>query len=390
MSEPYDTDLDDAPDERSVYDSAKDQHSLGGCLAVVVAAAVLVGGAIFVVTKSTDALSGLFSSTSDFEGDGTGSVTVEVAPGAGAVVIGEALTAAGVVASVEAFTAAAEENPDARLIQPGTYELRNQMSGEAAVELLLDPESRVFETVTVREGLRLRAALDDIAAATGFDRQELQDLVDGGADLGLPSYAEGNAEGFLFPATYEVAPTTTPEQLLRAMVERFNQATAAVDLEGRAEDVGLTPYEVVIVASMLEGEVNRVEDMPLVAQVIYNRLEEGEVLGFDSTVHYAVCIDDPEAEGCNTGSVFTSSDDRDVDSPYNTYDNQGLPPGPISSPGEAALNAALSPAGGDVFYFVTVDLETGETRFAETANEHEANRDLLAEWCSTHEHSGCS
>jgi UPF0755 protein len=156
------------------------------------------------------------------------------------------------------------------------------------------------------------------------------------------------------------------------MVRRFEQAATTVDLGATAQARGLTEREVVTVASIIQREVRRETDMPAVAEVIYNRLSgacssngvPSGLLQMDSTVHYFTG---------DYGSVYTSDEQRATDDPYNTYLRPGLPPGPIASPGEAALRAAAAPSGGGYCYFVTVDLGTGETAFAVTQAEHEAN-----------------
>ncbi|WP_197512511.1 endolytic transglycosylase MltG [Tessaracoccus coleopterorum] len=126
-------------------------------------------------------------------------------------------------------------------------------------------------------------------------------------------------------------------------------------------------------ASIIASEVTKPEDQPMVASVIYNRLAQGMMLEMDSTVHYAVG---------KSGKVTTTAEDRADPSPYNTYMHKGLPPGPISNPGRTALAAALNPADSDALFFVTVNPETGDTRFAATLEEHNANVALFRQWCS--------
>jgi len=127
------------------------------------------------------------------------------------------------------------------------------------------------------------------------------------------------------------------------------------------------------VASIIEREVSRDEDRPKVARVIYNRLARGMRLEMDSTVHYIVN---------ESGKVFTSAEQRNIDSPYNTYLKKGLPPGPISAPGRKSLEAAVNPAEGDWLFFVAVNLDTGETEFNSDLNGHNASRDKLNQWCN--------
>jgi UPF0755 protein len=210
-----------------------------------------------------------------------------------------------------------------------------------------------------------------------FELEELQEALD---EADLPEYAEEDPEGFLFPATYDLRRDDTPETMLQAMINRFEQAERSLDLSASAQEHDLTLREVVTVASIIQREVRADADMARVASVIYNRLDgscanagvANNLLQMDSTVHYAV--DD-------YSSVFTSSEMRQVDSPYNTYQNPGLPPGPIASPGEAALEAAANPTDDAHCYFVTVNLESGETRFADTESEHDANVQELREYC---------
>jgi UPF0755 protein len=128
------------------------------------------------------------------------------------------------------------------------------------------------------------------------------------------------------------------------------------------------------IASLVQAEARDDEDFAKVSRVIYNRLEKSMPLQFDSTVHYAVGRD---------GKVSTSEEDRNVDSPYNTYRHPGLPPTPIMAPGEQAIKAALEPAEGDWLYFVTTNPDTGETKFAETFAEHQKNVAEFKEYCAT-------
>ncbi len=157
------------------------------------------------------------------------------------------------------------------------------------------------------------------------------------------------------------------------MVERFNEEAAQISIEQSAADLGVTPAELVTVASLVQAEAGTA-DMAKVAAVIYNRLDEGIALQFDSTLHYA--------DG-SRGDVVASEELRNIESPYNTYKYPGLPPGPIASPGTEALEAAANPADVSSLYFVTVNLATGETLFADTYREHLGNVDKYNEYCQT-------
>ncbi|HXR42083.1 MAG TPA: endolytic transglycosylase MltG, partial [Acidothermaceae bacterium] len=176
---------------------------------------------------------------------------------------------------------------------------------------------------------------------------------------GLPAYAKGKAEGFLFPATYNVTSSTTATSLLTQMVARYKQVSSGIGLEAAAAKLGLSPYQVVTIASLIEAEVKRPQDYSQVAEVIINRLHRGMKLELDSTVNYAL----------GTTKPLLSQSDLKVESAYNTYLHTGLPPGPIDSPGQAALQAALNPATGNLIYFVTVDPDTGETLFTNSLKQ---------------------
>ena len=290
-----------------------------------------------------------------YSGPGTGTATVVIAPGDSLRAMGEALVAAGVVSSASGFVEAASANPDAARIGPGTYTLRQQMGATEAVALLLDPASRVAARVVLPEGLRLKQSLRAASEGSGIPLEDFRAAIASPEDLGLPAWAKGEPEGFLFPATYEVPEGASAADVLRQFTDRFAKASADLDLAGRAARIGRTPYEVLIIASLVEAEV-KPEDFRKVAAVIENRLAAGMPLQLDASVAYGLGVTD----------LQLSSEQLATDTPYNTYARRGLPPTPINSPGEAAIEAALAPARGDWLYYVTVDPSTGETRFAKS------------------------
>lgn len=321
-------------------------------------AAVLVAGAVVLVLLVSGFLisRSLFGGSSDYPGPGEGSVAVEVPPGASLRAIGGVLAKADVVKTADAFVAAAEAEPRAQTIGPGRYAMREQMSGAGAVELMLDPASRIVNRIVIPEGSRLSAISAEVQKITGLPREQIDAALADPA-LGLPAYAPG-PEGYLFPATYEAAKDAAALTVLQAMTTRFAQAAGALDLEARAEAIGRTPAQIVTIASLLEAEA-KPEDFAKVSRVVYNRLAAGMPLQFDSTVNFVL----------NRSTIAVSIEDTKVDSPYNTYANKGLPPGPIGSPGEVALQAALAPEDGDWLYFVTVNPSTGETKFTSSYAE---------------------
>jgi UPF0755 protein len=288
----------------------------------------------------------------DFTGDGSGQVVVQVTKGETLRGIGEALTDAGVVRSVDAFTSAAAAEPRSKGIAPGGYLMRLGMSGEAAVAWMLDPASRDTSKVVVPEGLRMSQIVTAVAKATGLSDDAMQDALSRAPALGLPDGAEGVPEGYLFPATYEFPRGVSADEVVRTMIARSKQAAAEADLAHGAEALGLTPHQVLTVASLVQGE-SGIDDYPKVARVIYNRLAKDMKLQLDSTVNY----------GLGTSDLHLSAEQLASDTPYNTYVHAGLPPTPIGAPGQQAIEAALNPAKGKWLYFVTTDPAAGVTKF---------------------------
>lgn len=290
---------------------------------------------------------------SDFPGPGSGNAVVIVVRGDSISGIGNALTEAGVVASADAFVNAANANPKSKSIGPGKYTMLKEMSGQGAVEYMLDPKSRAASRLILPEGLRLNQSLEAASNATNIPVEQFNEAATHADQLGLPAYAKNQAEGFLYPASYDLAGDETADSTLSMVFERFAQASKQLDLEVKAAALGQTPFEIMTIASLVQAEGNPT-DYDKIARVIYNRLKLGMPLQFDTTVAY----------GLGITKVSLNAAELQKDTPYNTYVRKGLPAGPINSPGTAAINAALNPATGPWIYFVTVNLETGETKFA--------------------------
>ncbi len=318
-------------------------------LAVSLLAAAAYGGA-----RAYDSVFGI----ADYAGSGSASVLVQVKPGDSAADIGATLLSKQVVKSVKAFTTAAAKDPRSRTVQPGYYDLRLHMSGASALARLLDPAAKVRGRVTLPEGIPLSSVVDRLVRYTDLKRADLVAALQNPSVLGLPEYAGKHPEGFAFPATYDVEPGMGAVDALRMMTDKFGEVAAAIDLEARARQLGLTPYQVVIIASIIEDETAVDADRPKVARVVLNRLAKGMPLQLDSTVNYVR----------TEKKARLSLDDIGVESPYNTYQHTGLPPTPIGSPGEKALEAALSPAQGDWIYFITID-KAGNSLFTSSYQE---------------------
>lgn len=181
------------------------------------------------------------------------------------------------------------------------------------------------------------------------------------ANLKLPNDAEGNPEGYLFPATYPLGENPTPEKLLTAMVDTANKKFTGAPIAAGAQRNALNVYQAVTIASIVQAEAADEEDMGKVARVVFNRLERGMPLQMDSTINYAL----------GRSSLDTTTKDTKIDSPYNSYQRMGLPPTPIDNPGDEAMSAAINPTPGDWLYFVTV--KPGDTRFTADYAEHQRN-----------------
>lgn len=302
--------------------------------------------------------------TEDFPGPGHTPTDVVIPAGATGGAMASILYEAGVVASEKAFTTAFAANPDAPSIQPGTYRLLLQMKASDAVTALLKPDNRVQNRVTVPEGLRVDQILETLSAKTAVPIEEFEAAMADVAATGLPAEAGGNYEGWMFPDTYTFEPGTTPTEMIAAMVAEM---TAVLDArEVPAED----RLRILTTASLVEREAGADPDRPMMARAIQNRLDQGMPLQIDASVAYGAGV---------PGTELTQTH-LETDTPYNTYTRTGLPPTPIAAPGAASIDAVLAPADGPWLFWVTIDLDTKETRFAETYAEHQENVALLRQW----------
>ena len=318
------------------------------------------------------------SAPEDFPGPGHGEVEVVVASGATGSAMASALFEAGVVASTQAFTDAFLANPAASGIQPGTYRLAMEMSGAGAVTALLDSGNRVVTRVTLPEGKNAGQILDILSGKTAIPVADFLAAMADTAATGLPVPAPEpmaeetpertllrQYEGWLFAGTYSFEPGTTAQQMVAEMVART---------VGHLDDRGVLPEDrerVLVLASLAEREAATPEDRAMVVQAIQNRLAIDMKLDIDAAVAYGLGI---------SGTDLTRELIDTSDNPYNLYRTTGLPPTPIASPSLESIDAALAPTPGPWLFWVTINLETKETRFAETLAEHNENVALLREW----------
>ncbi|MEY3148848.1 MAG: hypothetical protein RL029_122 [Actinomycetota bacterium] len=313
----------------------------------------LIGAGIFVVlfTLTLRSLNGGVAQAPDYsEGQPGPEVVVEILPGESGSEIGEKLESLGVVKSSLAFFRAAVVDERAARIAPGEHLLETRIPAKQALNQLLDPK-RIPNLIEVRDGARwmeIRESLITFGlAASDIDRSYK------GLKLVAP-FSDYGIEGFLYPAQYSFNKGVAAEEIIGAMIEKFKWITRDISWQGNSK---FSPYDLMIIASLVESE-GTPEVFGQVARVIYNRIEKGMPLQFDSTVHYALRT---------RGEIRVSLSQTKVQSKYNTYIYRGLPPTPIGSPTLKAIQAALNPTQGDWLYFVTV--KPGETRFTNSYDE---------------------
>jgi UPF0755 protein len=332
--------------------------------AILLAGLLVVGGASYLGRTVGDALGPQEASGGGPNVEPGQPVTIEIPPGSTGQDIGAILASQGVVRSALEFEVAVRNVDAAQRLQAGTYELTTLMDpADVVAELVTGPGAVVFR-VTVIEGLRINETLTRLSEATGHPYSEFETaLLDGSVTTSLKEMpAEPTLqdwEGLLFPDTYEFEQTAEPADILQRLASTMEQRVDSIDWSAW-EDLGYTPYQGIILASLIESEVRVDEERPIVSSVIHNRLAEQMALDIDATVLYALGTRDP------------ADFDREFDSPYNTYMYPGLPPTPIAVPGRASLEAAAAPANTPYFFYVLSDTE-GHHAFAETLDEHNQN-----------------
>ena len=264
------------------------------------------------------------------------------------VKISQKLYDAGVIKAAKVFYKIALNQKRANSISPGIHEIDLKISAQAALEQLLD-STRNRGVFRFNEGLR-KIEILDLLVKSKLVVGQLSPTIKP-ADI----FKTNNLEGFLFPANYSFAPATTTDQAIMQMLERFNLAakTSKID-QGYGK---FSPFDLVTVASIVQAEGD-VQDFTKIAQVIYNRLKIGMPLQMNTTIEYAANL---------RGKIRLPYKQLEINSRYNTYKYQGLPPGPIGNPGQAALEAAVNPQIGDWLYFITVKPQ--ETRFTKSITE---------------------
>ena len=315
----------------------------------------------------------------DYEpGQANGEAVVTIVEGDTGSSISRTLHDAGVTKTAGAFYDYLIANALNPTFHPGAYQLQLQMTSEAALEALEDPGNKLENTAQLREGLTVEQSLPLLADATGIRLKDFRASASDPSTFGV----EGDSlEGWLFPATYTFNPGVTAEEVLQRLVDRTVQS---LDDAGVPED---RRHEILTIASIIEREARFEDDFFKVSRVIQNRLDPANsethgLLQMDSTAQYGY-------GEMHDGTVSSTAEALEDDNPWNTYKHPGLPQGPIANPGDRAIAAAMEPADGPWLYFVTVNLDTGETVFTNTYNEHLQAVEQWRAWCADNPDSGC-
>lgn len=370
--------------QRRRKEAKRKRRSYGALIIALVLLLVLAGGVFWGIGWIKDTFG-----AADYEGNpGKTEVSVLVEPGDGGTEIGSELYEKKVVASVKAFVNAYENEPNSRTIQPGRYKLYEEMPAKVALSYLLNPAKYLLvNQVTIPEGKTMWDTYAILSKASGMPVADFEKAAPEALKK-IPDYwftrSDGkkpikSLEGFLFPDTYRFDPEASAQDMLEVMVDQFLTVTGDLKFTDTVERDrgGLTPFEALTVASLAQVEALHEGDMGKVARVAYNRAFGGNVncncLQFDVTVNYWLLSQGKQ------GKASKDMLDSELDNPKNPWNtglsSEGLPAGPISSPGKAALEGAMSPPKGDWIYFVAVD-KKGTTKFTASDAEFE---DLVAE-----------
>lgn len=299
-----------------------------------------------------------------FAGDGGADVAVTIPKGASVSQVGDVLADADVISSSFFFKLRSKLEGKDDQLNSGRIAMRRDMSYAAALDALTQPAKAApkLTNITLPEGLsRKEMAARVKEAGLEGDYLAASKRVEGFNPRRFGAPADAPLEGFLFPATYALKPGQGAAALVKQQLAAFAKNLAQVDLK-RARRKQLTPYDVLIIASMIEGEAGIDKDRPLISAVIYNRLKQGIPLGIDATLRYEL---ENDAEPLKVSEL-------QADTPYNTRTNSGLPPTPIGNPGLASIEAAARPAKVDFLYFVVKPCGNGASTFSRTAAEHDA------------------
>ncbi|MDR2930035.1 MAG: endolytic transglycosylase MltG [Propionibacteriaceae bacterium] len=366
-------------------------------VAVALSFVILLGGAGLVVWKGYSVYMS-WRQREDYIGAGGSQVQIYIPPGSSNPRIADILVAADVIKDPSVFDDECAKMGDAAAIWAGTYNLKTHLPAKTALDMLLDRDAnRVTIRWTVPEGTRLSQIEDLMINELGVTREEVDQaraaITADPAGNSLSAYANpAQPEGYFFPDTYMSEPHDALGAF-RQMTGQFNNVAGEINLDAAAANVSaglgitITPQQLVVVASIIEGEVNRSEYRPMVARSIYNRLLVGQALGVESAFRYGREI----ATGTPYDDEIQVADQHNPDLPYNFYMKSALPDTPIANPGRDALQAAANPTPGPWRWWITQNLFTGETEFYETEEAFNEGKLRFDQWCVDNGHpTGCS
>lgn len=299
---------------------------------------------LLLVVAALGAIYFVYAAATGGESEPAGPARIEVVKGDTLSSVAEKLEQADVIPSAFMFKMEARVSGYGTEIKTGEYTFARGTDSEVILQKLTAGDAVPTLAITVPEGLSLEVTAREVAAQSSVSATEFEEAAKK-TDYGygfLEDPAIKTTEGFLFPKQYEFEEGTKAPQMVTRMLEQYLLETQTLDISGARERLNLTEYELVTVASLIEKEAAMPEERPLVASVIYNRIRKDMPLQIDASIHYAL---DKQGEEL-------SLSDLEVNSPYNTYENTGLPPGPVCSPGRESLEAAMNPAETDYLYYV--------------------------------------
>jgi len=350
-----------------------------GCLVALIIVLAIIGGLVtagfWAMNTYGDKINEImgWGESKDWEpGLATGEALVTIRQGDTGSPVSTALYEAEVTKTEDVFYDHLVKEDPTFTFYPGVYSLQKKMTAAAALEALKDPANKMENSVGIAEGGTVESSLASIADSIGIPLEELEAAVKDPSVYGVEA---DSLEGWLFPAVYTFDPDVNATQVIQRMVDRTQQSLDSAGVTAGDE------HRVLTIAAIIQRE-GRVDDFAKVSRVIQNRLDDGMKLQMDSTSQFGY-------GELHAGKLSTSEEAQFDDNPWNTYVHEGLPKGPIANPSDAAIDAALHPADGPWFYFVTINPQTGETVFSVTYEEHQAAIRTWREWCSAHPDQGC-
>ncbi|WP_240691759.1 endolytic transglycosylase MltG [Arthrobacter sp. CAU 1506] len=345
---------------------------------MLVVFAVFAAGLVGVVLFLQNLL-GMGGGPEDYAGPGEGQVTFTVQEGAGPLVIAGALVEQDIISNSEIFLGELASQADGREVQPGEYQMQYKLPAADAAAILLEDVGEKVSYAAINRTWREEEVFAALSEGTNIPASEFAELAKDPQQFGLPKEAR-NLEGYLFPGEYRWPLETSAKDILTELVGNTVDRLTKDGISDPQEQ-----FRVLTIASIIEAEAGEA-DYATVAGAIQNRLkpdntETNGLIQSDATVTYGLG---------RKGYDITPEEKADKSNPYNTYAHTGLPAGPINSPGGPAIDAAASPADVPYYYWVTVNLDTGETKFAETLEQHNAYTKEYQQWCSTQKEGRCS